>query len=301
MAWTFYDSEGRVLGASAPGADGESAYQSWLGLGNTGSVEDFLLSIVGPGLASGGSTAEVLVKASGNNYDTTWENLDLRYAPVTEHQLFAQTYTVAPGDEIQLQLPLAKVFGLLAVAATAPSRLRLFSSEAVLLQDQARETYEKPNLEAGGLICDVVLTEDLLSVDMSQIGSCVDPASRVIPALLRNDSEDSTVELAIVWWPIEFAYQAPVIVSNPELTGSPTEGSTILLTPAIWEGYPEPEQTVQWQSSSDNITWADITGEDGSTYQLASSDVGGYVRVQVTATNSRGTATDSTVAIGPIS
>lgn len=304
MAWVFYDGEGRQLGANAPGADGESAFQAWLGQGNSGEISDFLLSLVGPGLAAGGNTGEVLVKDSAGNYDTTWENLDNRYAPITERQLLTQTVTVAPGAEAQIEVPLAKVFGLLAVQSSAPSRLRLFSSQAALTQDQPRATYEKPS-EVGGLIAEVVLTSDLLSVDLSppQIGSCLgdDPATRIIPGLLRNDSEDASIELTLVWWPIEFAYQAPIIASDPTLTGSPTEGSTILLNPAIWEGYPEPAQTVQWQRSSDQNTWEDIAGEGGSTYTLASADAGMYVRVSVSASNSRGVATDSSAAIGPIS
>lgn len=40
-------------GAGTPGADGESAYQIWLDLGNTGTEQDFLDSLVGPQGAPG--------------------------------------------------------------------------------------------------------------------------------------------------------------------------------------------------------------------------------------------------------
>ena len=46
----------------------------------------------------------------------------------------------------------------------------------------------------------------------------------------------------------------------------------------------------QWQLSSDNSSWADITDATEKTYTLTSSDVGKYVRVQSTFTDNHGTS-----------
>lgn len=40
-------------GPGSPGADGESAYQIWLDLGNTGTEQDFINSLIGPAGAAG--------------------------------------------------------------------------------------------------------------------------------------------------------------------------------------------------------------------------------------------------------
>lgn len=301
--WTFYDHLGQQLSSGQAGADGQSAYQVWLDAGNTGSVEDYLLSLIGPGVPNGGDAGTVLAKASSANQDTTWVNLDDRYAPITERRELTQTFEIPAGQEAEVSLPLARIFGLLAVESSEPCRVRIFNSEADRSADTSRGVLEVP-AASGGLVCDVLLTSDLLSCKLSppQLGSYQDTgaAQRMIPALIRNDGTGSSVQLNFTWWPIEFFYQAPVVVSDPVLTGSPTEGSTILISGGGWDGYPEPVIAYKWQRSADNSTWSDIAGETALSYQLTAADVGQYVRVAFTATNSLGSGSDSTTSLGPI-
>ena len=59
------------------GTDGKSAYEIWVDAGNSGSEADFLNSLKGAdgvGVPTGGTTGQVLAKASDNDNDTTWVN-----------------------------------------------------------------------------------------------------------------------------------------------------------------------------------------------------------------------------------
>ncbi len=55
-----------------PGQDGLSAYEVAVENGFTGTLSEWLDSLVGQGVPTGGSEGQALVKASGEDYDTTW-------------------------------------------------------------------------------------------------------------------------------------------------------------------------------------------------------------------------------------
>ena len=73
----------------------------------------------------------------------------------------------------------------------------------------------------------------------------------------------------------------------PAVTGSWTVGTTVTASVGTWSS--SGTFTYQWQSSSDNSTWASIAGATESTYLLTSSESTKYVRVQVTNTTSSAT------------
>jgi hypothetical protein len=72
----------------------------------------------------------------------------------------------------------------------------------------------------------------------------------------------------------------------PVVSGAWTEGTTISTTTGSWSA--TGTFTYQWQSSSDNSTWADISGATSSTFVLTSSEASKYVRVQIVNTTSSG-------------
>ncbi len=72
----------------------------------------------------------------------------------------------------------------------------------------------------------------------------------------------------------------------PVVTGAWTEGTTITTTTGSWSA--TGTYTYQWQSSSDNSTWADISGATSSSFALTSSEASKYVRVQVVNTTASG-------------
>ena len=72
----------------------------------------------------------------------------------------------------------------------------------------------------------------------------------------------------------------------PAVTGAWTEGTSLSASTGSWST--SGTYTYQWQSSSDNSTWADIASATSSTYTLTSSEASKYVRVQVINTSSAG-------------
>ncbi len=72
----------------------------------------------------------------------------------------------------------------------------------------------------------------------------------------------------------------------PVVSGAWTEGTTITTTTGSWSA--TGTYAYQWQSSSDNSTWTDISGATSSSYALTSSEASKYVRVQVVNTTTSG-------------
>lgn len=72
----------------------------------------------------------------------------------------------------------------------------------------------------------------------------------------------------------------------PAVTGSWTVGTTLSASTGSWST--SGTFTYQWQSSSDNSTWADISSATLTTFVLTSSEASKYVRVKVYNTTSNG-------------
>ncbi len=94
----------------------------------------------------------------------------------------------------------------------------------------------------------------------------------------------------------------PVNRVAPEVSGSPEDGQTLSASTGEWEGTPPSKYEYQWQGC--NATGGEceeITGATASTYRLADDDVGGSVRVVVTATNLAGSGSATSAASTRIS
>ena len=89
---------------------------------------------------------------------------------------------------------------------------------------------------------------------------------------------------------------APASTAAPAISGTPTNGQKLTATAGTWN----PAGTsyaYQWQRSSNGgSTWTNISSATQSSYTLGAADVGDVVRVQVTATNTWGTATASSAS-----
>jgi hypothetical protein len=91
---------------------------------------------------------------------------------------------------------------------------------------------------------------------------------------------------------------SPASTSAPSITGTPQVGQSLSVSsPGSWSGYPVPaggDFSYQWQDcatatpASDPTACANITGAQSSSYVLAETDAGSFVRVVVTATNGVG-------------
>ena len=83
----------------------------------------------------------------------------------------------------------------------------------------------------------------------------------------------SSAQTIVVPTPTAISTSAPIV------SGSWTTGSTLSASNGSWTS--SGTFTYQWQRSTDNSTWASITGATSSTYVLTADDASKYVRVQV--------------------
>jgi len=90
----------------------------------------------------------------------------------------------------------------------------------------------------------------------------------------------------------------PAHTSPPTISGSTVEGQTLMASTGTWSGTTPISFADQWQRCSSSCS--NITQATGSTYTLATADVGLRVRVVVTATNTDGSALAISSEIGPI-
>jgi len=88
---------------------------------------------------------------------------------------------------------------------------------------------------------------------------------------------------------------APVNTVAPSITGTSAVGSTLTANRGSWTGYPSISYAYQWQRDT-----VDISGATASTYTLVSADYETSTRVVVTATNTEGSASANSTAVGPI-
>jgi hypothetical protein len=89
------------------------------------------------------------------------------------------------------------------------------------------------------------------------------------------------------------APSAPANTSPPTITGSAVEGQTLTASPGVWTGQPAPTFSYQWLRC-DGLGLSCVEIDEGLTYTLTSNDVGSTIAVNVTASNSAGSA-------GPVS
>lgn len=84
----------------------------------------------------------------------------------------------------------------------------------------------------------------------------------------------------------QVAGQAPGNVAAPTVSGTAQVGQTLTADSGTWIGYPTPTVSVRWRlCDAVGGSCQDIAGATSSTYAPSSSDRGGTIRVEVTATN----------------
>ena len=100
---------------------------------------------------------------------------------------------------------------------------------------------------------------------------------------------------------------SPVSTSRPTIqlpyANVPIVGATLTASNGLWTSVPGGVlYKYQWQRSLDNeSTWANLSGESKSTYKVVASDYAFKLRVLVTATNTNGSTTASSLSTGSVS
>src|SRR5712691_3790831 len=93
--------------------------------------------------------------------------------------------------------------------------------------------------------------------------------------------------------------QAPKNTSAPTIAGTPKENSTLTVDKGGWSGTQPITFSYQWQRcDATGGNCANIAGATNTTYTATSADVGNVLRVNVTATNSKGATTATSAETG---
>ncbi len=88
----------------------------------------------------------------------------------------------------------------------------------------------------------------------------------------------------------------PIISVSPAISGTTTYLETLTASTGTWSNTPT-GYTYQWlRASTSGGTYSNIAGATTSNYRLTSSDVGQFLRVAVTATNTGGSTQDTSTA-----
>src|SRR5579883_938895 len=97
------------------------------------------------------------------------------------------------------------------------------------------------------------------------------------------------------------AASPPASASPPVISGTARQGDTLTASSGSWGGTTPIAYAYQWQRcSSSGASCSAVAGATGTTYALAAADVGKTIRVQVTATNSAGSAAATSAPAGPV-
>ena len=142
--------------------------------------------------------------------------------------------------------------------------------------------------------------------EASQETSTVSPrgnAAGAEPALYKTTIErDALGRPLTVTEPGGIGSGAPVKKTPATISGIAHEGQTLSAGTGIWEGAPTLSYSYQWQHcSASGGSCSNVSGATGSTYLLASGDVGDTLRVVVTATNLAGSASSTSEATAVVS
>ena len=152
-------------------------------------------------------------------------------------------------------------------------------------------TYQWQDCDGTGANCTSIpsATGATYTVQAADVGSTVEC---VVTATNGGGSASVTTPPTVV----AIAAQAPTVASPPTASagGEPAVGVPYYAASGSWNGTPTITFTYQWFAcDSTGTVCTAIVGATGTTYVLTAADVGQFLQVQVTATNSGGTAVAS--------
>lgn len=94
--------------------------------------------------------------------------------------------------------------------------------------------------------------------------------------------------------------EPPAASSLPSISGNAQVSQILTASQGSWSGDEPISYSYQWQRSSNETTWSDITGATQQSYILTEADSGKYIRVRVTATNDVQSTSALTASAGPV-
>lgn len=174
-----------------------------------------------------------------------------------------------------------------------PYAVAIDSEEEVLVADVGNDRVEEFN-ESGEYLGEL----DAQGFEPGYLRLSVPTGIATAPSghVWITDSENNRVEQ----WDPGLA-EAPANTTLPSLEGNLAEGDYLFASDGSWSGSQPFEFSYQWQAcDAAGVSCHDIEGAERSAYQLQAADVGGTIRVIVTAANSAGAAATPSTASAPI-
>jgi hypothetical protein len=129
------------------------------------------------------------------------------------------------------------------------------------------------------------------------------PGTYSVTATIRNSggytlSDPTSNELTIL---APSNDTPPAMLTLPTVSGTAQVGATLTGTNGTFSGEPTPTVTRQWvRCDPEGEDCLAIAGATGATYTLVPADAGHTVRFSNTATNSEGSVTSASTAVGPV-
>jgi hypothetical protein len=106
----------------------------------------------------------------------------------------------------------------------------------------------------------------------------------------QNSAGSATADSAVVSVAAPPSAVAPDNTAAPTVSGAASVGSTLTASSGTWTGTPDPSLSYQWQRCDSSGACSDMSGATRKTYVVSSSDAGSQLRVDVTGTNTAGSA-----------
>lgn len=183
------------------------------------------------------------------------------------------------------------------ISGTAQEGSTLTASTGTWAGPQITYTYKWRRCDANGLSCaDIAGASSRTYVlTTGDVGSTM---RVVVTATNSNGSASAgSAQTAVV----QPAPARPVNTSPPSISGTAQQGQTVTASAGSWTGTPPLAYAYQWRrcdSGGSNCT--DIAGATAQAYSVASADVGGTLRVAVTASNAGGSTTATSAATSTV-
>lgn len=156
-------------------------------------------------------------------------------------------------------------------------------------------TYEWLRCDADGLSCVPIGGATAATYALAAADRGVTVRSRVTATNGGGSASATSLPSAIVGLSVPSNTIAPAVTPAQGLK----DGALVTTTNGTWAGSGPMDFTYQWQRcNSAGASCVNIVGAAEQTYRITSTEVGGTVRVLVTATNGAGTATQASLATG---
>jgi streptogramin lyase len=150
--------------------------------------------------------------------------------------------------------------------------------------------YQWQRCDQSGLNCNTISGANVSTYTLG----AADVGSTLVVAVTASNSAGSTSARST---PTTVVTAASANLTPPTITGTATEGQVLTATPGSWSGYPAPSLAYQWERCNGlGQGCAAIPGATSSSYTALSADVSSTLVVEVTASNSAGSAQASSTA-----